>query len=91
MRGTPAMDIIGQTFGRLTVVSRHGQAASGNARWLCSCACGASVAVTGSSLRGGKTKSCGCLATERLWKHNRRGLCGEPRAMVDYRDLEEMR
>ena len=34
------------------------------AYWLCECDCGNLTTVSGSNLRRGKTKSCGCLAKE---------------------------
>jgi len=57
------VDITGMRFGRLTV-SKHLGRGLGKSRshfWLCLCDCGASVNVNGSCLRGGATKSCGCL------------------------------
>jgi hypothetical protein len=53
------IDIMGQRFGRLTVVSR---AESRNgARWLCLCDCGKEHCVTGGNLRLGGIASCGCM------------------------------
>lgn len=54
------INLLGQKFGKLTVI---GQTPSKNklARWLCSCECGNTKITTGSALRQGKTKSCGCL------------------------------
>lgn len=54
-------DLIGQTFGRLTVFGRAPRRKN-HAYWLCRCACGREKEVYGSDLRHGKTKSCGCLA-----------------------------
>lgn len=61
--GTPhkqpkTMDLEGQRFGRLTVVSF---AAAEPPRWDCVCDCGATTVVRGTYLRCGDTKSCGCL------------------------------
>ena len=53
------------------------------ARWLCECNCEkrTKLEVTGESIRSGNTKSCGCLALERLVeackKHNRCELLDE--------------
>jgi hypothetical protein len=33
-------DLIGQRFGKLTVIRRAENGASGRARWLCQCECG---------------------------------------------------
>jgi hypothetical protein len=54
------IDIKGQRFGLLTVVSRE-QSKNEKAMWLCQCDCGNTVVARGSSLRDGHTKSCGCL------------------------------
>ena len=81
------IDHTGQTFGLWTVLER----APGNgkrAQWLCRCACGAERVVDGGNLRGGYSKSCGCIrdadtaqrARERNYKHGhaiRGGLSSE--------------
>lgn len=60
------IDLTGQVFGRLTVLERHGSAPNGSALWLCQCSCGNLSIVLGTQLRGGYTKSCGCLGQEKL-------------------------
>lgn len=55
-------NIVGQTFGLLTVVKRHPQNNSaGHTQWVCSCECGNTTVVTGVNLKAGHSKSCGCL------------------------------
>lgn len=54
------IDLVGQVFGRLTVVSREEIPGSNRFRWLCLCTCGKHTSVVGSALRGGITRSCGC-------------------------------
>ena len=77
------VNLIGQKFGRLTVIKRVGSNHHGQSQWLCSCDCGNKneIVVVGSSLTSGHTKSCGCLNIEkfieRTKKHNRYDLCGE--------------
>lgn len=56
--------LIGQTFGRLTVISKHGKNANGNVTWLCVCKCGGTKIANGSSLKRGTLQSCGCLLKE---------------------------
>jgi len=63
---------IGAKFGRLTVVARHGRV-KGRVTWFCQCECGNQTIVTGTRLRSGTTRSCGCLAKENSKKH---GLYG---------------
>lgn len=61
-------DLTGQRFGKLTVIQRHGTYHSpGGAKqstWLCLCDCGNTNITTTGRLRGGYTKSCGCLKNE---------------------------
>lgn len=53
------IDLTGQQFGFLTVVSHVPD--SKPAKWLCRCVCGKETIVSGSNLRRGHTKSCGCI------------------------------
>lgn len=57
-------NLIGRTFGRLTVISRSGKDKRGKSKWLCRCICGKEKAILADSLISGKTKSCGCLRAE---------------------------
>lgn len=54
------VDLTGQRFGKLLVVSRGPNGGNRQPRWVCHCDCSKTVVVYGSSLRGGVTKSCGC-------------------------------
>jgi len=61
--------LVGQQFGRLTVLEYAGFDLSGNTRrkrhrWRCICSCGNEHIVRGESLRQGHTKSCGCFRIE---------------------------
>ncbi len=58
------IDLVGQRFGRLTVIERGENDKRGEIRWLCRCDCGNLKVVYGSLLRKGKTRSCGCLRKE---------------------------
>jgi hypothetical protein len=60
----------GQTFGRLTAISRAGTTPDRKARWLCQCACGKQAIATGKEMRSGHTLSCGCLLTEAIVMRN---------------------
>lgn len=55
-----AKDLIGQVFGRLTVIKRKGTVGS-RALWRCRCECGRYTDVRSIDLLSGNTKSCGCL------------------------------
>ena len=56
-------DETGNKYGRLTVIKFNGMH-NKQASWQCQCGCGGTVVVTGHSLRGGNTKSCGCINKE---------------------------
>jgi hypothetical protein len=58
-----AIDLIGQKFGRLTVI-RRADSKSKDPRWLCKCECGAEKIVRSSCLRYGEAKSCGCISKQ---------------------------
>ena len=58
------IDLTGQKFGRLTVITQGGKNQHGKIVWYCMCDCGQSGRVVGQSLRAGKTMSCGCLRAE---------------------------
>ena len=63
--GRPAKNLIGERFGKLTVVSAtRARDTDGGAYWIASCDCGGSKEVSASSLRRGFTRSCGCLVKE---------------------------
>lgn len=60
------IDLTGQRFGRLTVVSLAGRTKDGRAKWLCQCDCGNLHFARGSHLRSGDIQSCGCYRKEVL-------------------------
>lgn len=67
------IDLIGQTFGRLTVIGIARHAKHGlSTKWRCKCECGNVVDVVTNHLKSGHTKSCGCL-TMRYGKANGSG------------------
>ena len=56
-----ALNLIGERFGRLTVIKKCDYKINKGAVWLCQCDCGKTKEVSGKSLRSGTCKSCGCL------------------------------
>lgn len=54
------LDLNGQTFTRLTVVAQLPTDRQGS-QWLCRCICGVEKVISGSKLKSGAVKSCGCL------------------------------
>jgi len=57
-------DLVGQEFGRLTVIRRTGTK-GGCAEWECRCRCGATKVILRRDLTSGNTKSCGCYRREK--------------------------
>lgn len=58
--------LVGQKFGRLTVIEDLGYPKDGSGRKLkCLCDCGKETIISQSSVIGGHTKSCGCFAIEK--------------------------
>lgn len=57
-------DLVGQIFGRLTVVAADGRTNAKQTRWHCRCECGGEALTTTGKLRGGHTTSCGCFKRE---------------------------
>ena len=58
------IDMTGKRYGRLLVVGYAGNSKRGIALWKCVCDCGRKTVVYGTSLRSGRTLSCGCLQRE---------------------------
>jgi hypothetical protein len=62
------IDLTGNRYERLLVLSFAGQKVSKKgsrcSMWNCICDCGSQVAIAGTSLKSGASKSCGCLQLE---------------------------
>ena len=71
------IDLTGKRFGKLKVIKQSKiRGNRGQIKWDCVCDCGSKHIVTGESLRGGKSKSCGC------YKQNYK-----PKNMIQDREL----
>lgn len=55
------LDLTGQHFGKLIVLSFAGINHRQNTLWLCQCDCGNRITTIGTALRAKHIKSCGCL------------------------------
>ena len=62
-------DMIGNKFGRLTVLSYSHKDGSNRYYWNCVCDCGKPTTASGSALRFSRKLSCGCLAIETVTTH----------------------
>lgn len=71
------INLAGQKFGRLTVLSLIDKNKWRNTRWLCVCDCGKEKIILSSSLRNGDTNSCGCLQKERSFLHGHANFNGK--------------
>ena len=58
------LDLVGERFGRLTVIKDIGNTTYGKSLWLCKCDCGNEKAVSSSNLKNKSIQSCGCLIKE---------------------------
>lgn len=70
---TNKIELVGQTFGRLIVLSFEGKNKENRPMWLCKCECGNEKVVLEKNLKNGGTKSCGCLVVrngKEKTKHN---------------------
>jgi len=56
--------LLGQRFGRLTVIKDTGRSKNESRIWLCRCDCGKTCEATADCLKREHTKSCGCLKRE---------------------------
>lgn len=79
--------LLGQRFGRLVVISR-GKNPNNHDICFCRCDCGKELTVHRTNLQGKRTKSCGCLHSEKLRERSLKH--GHSRA-VNGRDSEEHR
>lgn len=77
----PIRDIVGQRFGRLTVIEPMSKGEDGRARWLCKCDCGNYKAVSNSNLGRGIV-SCGCKKAECLKSNEFRPIHGQSRTRL---------
>ena len=57
--------MIGETYGRLTVIAYSHKDKYYAKHWQCSCACGNTCVVNRQKLISGHTKSCGCISIEK--------------------------
>lgn len=60
----PDAVLVGQTYGRLKVISFHHSDKRWRKHYECECICGKKKIIQGTLLKSGNTKSCGCLGKE---------------------------
>lgn len=64
------VDLTGQKFGRLTVISEAGRAKNGAKKWRCLCDCGNEHFVITGNLLNNSVRSCGCYRKEYVRNKN---------------------
>ncbi len=64
-----SIDLIGKKFGRLSVIAESTRNTHG-LKYKCECLCGETAEVYRHHLTQGRTRSCGCLASESTIKRN---------------------
>ncbi len=69
------IDLIGQRFGYLTVISEAGRNKHKKIMWKCKCDCGNEVIIVGNDMKNDRIQSCGCYKKKKLTKH---GQCKNP-------------
>lgn len=78
---TKYIDLIGEKFGRLTVIKKgNGRYTTGGqykTTWICKCDCGNEREIDTQKLRKGHTLSCGCLRNEKIGNLNKADLSGK--------------
>lgn len=59
------INLVGKTFGKLTVIERSKERKLDRVTWLCSCDCGNTTLVASNCLKNGNVTSCGCMWRQR--------------------------
>jgi hypothetical protein len=72
---TKPLDLIGKTFGLLTVINKV-ESRNGKTHWNCQCSCGNFRIAQGTKLTDGTIKHCGCLNGIRPEKEENCLFCG---------------
>ena len=78
------INMVGQTYGKLTVIERAENDKFGKAQWLCQCECGNQKIIAGASLRRGLTISCGCNKIQKLKDYNDSHIVDETGKVYGY-------
>ena len=88
--GSTTVDLVGQIYGRLTVLCRAKNPYDTQAMWTCKCICGTVRRITSHRLRFGLTRSCGCLSIESARKRFTTHGQSSPNETTTFRAWSEM-
>ena len=67
-------DLTGRKFCRVTVLEFAGNMDNGMSLWKCRCDCGTQFIAVGANLKGGATRSCGCLRRDTMIGNKRNAV-----------------
>ena len=66
------LDLVGQTFNKLTILKKSIYRKGHHTMWFCQCECGTTRWIRGTAVKTGKTKSCGCIHKDVMKEHARK-------------------
>ncbi|HDY88064.1 MAG TPA: hypothetical protein ENH82_08135 [bacterium] len=64
-------NLLNKTFGRFLVIRYQGKDKTSHHYWVCRCICGVEKGIAETSLKRGRSKSCGCLRKETTSKNRK--------------------
>lgn len=65
-------NLIGQRFGKLTVIEKDTHSNNKKTKWICKCDCGNIVSVFATNLKKGNSTNCGCVRKETCFTQRKR-------------------
>lgn len=68
------IDITGKKFGNWLVIKKDENNLKKNIHWICQCDCGTIRSVSGTSLRGGISVSCGCMKDKKTSERTKKAV-----------------
>lgn len=80
------VDILGNVYGKLTVISFSGTGKTGS-KWLCQCECGNTKNILAQYLKSGKTTSCGCIGESSIASQLKKYFKEKYNAKTEYKIL----
>lgn len=66
------LDLVGQKYGRLTVLKLDDENETNRVKWICKCECGNVKSIQQTHLRSGATTSCGCYHKQKAKDSNKK-------------------
>lgn len=60
------VNLVGRTYGQLTVIAQADSDRAGNRQWVCRCTCSSERSYHAANFTTGKTQSCGCTRYKKI-------------------------